>query len=185
MDCRTIRKRVSRLRLPAAFTLVELLTVIAIIALLVGMMVGVFTLAKRKSTEGKMRAEIKTIETALEAYKNDSGGYPPLDVTLMSAMSTNFPTDPSGFADGWTNSVHIYEALTNTESRVHMSFSSNQVRTVNGNTIIIDPLGNPYGYTPRIPQANPSTFDLWSAGWNKISAYPAISSTNDDIGNWH
>ncbi len=159
--------------------------VIAIIALLVGMMLEGFTYANRKSIESKMRAEIKTLENALEAYKADYGSYPPLDTTIFSTMDTNFPSDPSTFDQGWTNNVHIYNALTNIYPRVYMTFTSNQVQTVGGKAIIVDPLGNPYGYLPRNPQANPSTFDLWSAGWDKVSAHPSISSTNDDIGNWH
>src|SRR5687768_15920298 len=55
------------------FTLVELLAVIAIIALLAGIVVGVSGTATIKSREGRMRAEHAELVTAIETYKLELG----------------------------------------------------------------------------------------------------------------
>ena len=59
------------------FTLIELLVVIAIIAILAALVVGLSGTAGRKMTESRVKAELAAIETAIEAYKNKFGHYPP------------------------------------------------------------------------------------------------------------
>ena len=59
------------------FTLIELLVVIAIIAILASLVVGLSGTAGRKATESRVKAELAAIETAIEAYKQKFGHYPP------------------------------------------------------------------------------------------------------------
>ena len=66
-------KRKSR---QAGFTLVELLTVMVIIALLAAITLGVAGFANRKSAESKAIADMETIRTALEEYRVSEGEYP-------------------------------------------------------------------------------------------------------------
>lgn len=61
----------------SGFTLVELLTVIAIIATLVGLLVPALNTVRRIARETKQKAQFTTIKLALEAFKNDYGDYPP------------------------------------------------------------------------------------------------------------
>jgi prepilin-type N-terminal cleavage/methylation domain-containing protein len=63
-----------------AFTLIELLVVIAIIGLLAGLAVGLSINVKRSSTISRIRAELRQLETAIEAYKGKFGHYPPDNV---------------------------------------------------------------------------------------------------------
>src|SRR3954466_1699 len=67
-----------------AFTLIELLTVIAIIALLAGLVLGTAGLATRKSRAARMQGEHGRLVTAIDTYKTDLGNYPPdnADTTL-------------------------------------------------------------------------------------------------------
>jgi type II secretory pathway pseudopilin PulG len=58
-------------------TLVELLTVLAIIATLVAVLVPALNTVRRIAKETKQKAQLTTIELALEAFKNDYGDYPP------------------------------------------------------------------------------------------------------------
>jgi len=58
-------------------TLVEILTVLAIIALLAGILIPAVTAVKKGVMETKQRAQFGTIEVALTAFKNDYGDYPP------------------------------------------------------------------------------------------------------------
>lgn len=61
------------------FTTVELLTVVAIMALLVGVLIPAITAVRRTAKETKQKAQFATIELALMAFKNDYGDYPPSD----------------------------------------------------------------------------------------------------------
>jgi prepilin-type N-terminal cleavage/methylation domain-containing protein len=59
-----------------AFTLVELLTVIAIIALLIGILVPAVNKARQIAVKTSVKAQISGISTGLEMFKNDFGYYP-------------------------------------------------------------------------------------------------------------
>lgn len=191
---------------PGGFTLIELLTVIAIIVLLAGLVVGISSYANRSAVESRIKAEIKAMEAALEAYKADYGGYPPLDDEVFSQADSakggitnvflSVGSVLSGYAhpntNGWLNIHYVWRALSGTNTpKTYMSFLPKQLKTVTNAlggfayTVILDPNGNPYGYNPIDPRANPQTFDLWSAGVDGKSAYPTnFTSAVDDLGNW-
>ena len=60
-----------------AFTLVELLTVLAIIALLVGLLIPSLTMIRNTAKKAKQKAQLTEIGLALTAFRNDYGDYPP------------------------------------------------------------------------------------------------------------
>jgi type II secretory pathway pseudopilin PulG len=62
-----------------AFTIVELLTSIVIIALLLGILLPSITMVRRMAKETAQKAQFTTIDMALEAFKQDYGDYPPSD----------------------------------------------------------------------------------------------------------
>lgn len=59
-----------------AFTLIELLTVIAIIGVLAGLVVGLSGLATAKSREARIRGEHARLITGIESYKAEMNAYP-------------------------------------------------------------------------------------------------------------
>jgi prepilin-type N-terminal cleavage/methylation domain-containing protein len=61
----------------AAFTLIELLIVIAVIAILAAFTVPIVGSLKRQAYINKTKAEMAQIETAIERYKAAYGIYPP------------------------------------------------------------------------------------------------------------
>jgi type II secretory pathway pseudopilin PulG len=69
-------------RKKSSFTLVELLTVVVIIAIVVAMLVPALTVVRKMAKEAQQRAQLTTIEMALTAFKQDYGDYPPSDCTL-------------------------------------------------------------------------------------------------------
>ncbi len=66
-------------RKKTGFTSVELLTVLAIIAFLVGMLLPALNVVRNTAKEAKQKAQFTTIDLALVAFKNDFGDYPPSD----------------------------------------------------------------------------------------------------------
>lgn len=78
----------TRLSSRAGFTLIELLVVVAIIAILVGMVVGISGYASRKAATAKAVSEIEVIKTALEEYRINKGGYFPSSGALNSDLTS-------------------------------------------------------------------------------------------------
>jgi prepilin-type N-terminal cleavage/methylation domain-containing protein len=59
------------------FTTIELLTVIAIIAILVGILVPTVTYVRNSASVAKQKVQMAAIGMALDAFKGDYGDYPP------------------------------------------------------------------------------------------------------------
>lgn len=64
-------------RLQGAFTLIELLIVIAIIAILAGLVLTVTGATNRSKIRGRTRVEMTELIAAIENYKTKMGHYPP------------------------------------------------------------------------------------------------------------
>ena len=63
-------------RSATAFTLIELLTVMAIIIILAGLILGTAGYAQGKAARSRAQGEIKGLETAIGSYQVDNGTYP-------------------------------------------------------------------------------------------------------------
>src|SRR4051794_39891779 len=63
-------------RAPHGFTLIEMITVVAIIIILVGFVISVYPYVSRKGAEARAHSEIQAITGLCEAYKTDNGTYP-------------------------------------------------------------------------------------------------------------
>jgi len=63
----------------SGFTIVELLTTLAIITMLVGLLVPALNLVRNIAKETKQKAQLTTIGLALSAFRIDDGDYPPSD----------------------------------------------------------------------------------------------------------
>jgi len=74
---RCMKKFLKQSKAGTAFTIVELLTVMAIIALLIGLLVPALNKVRAYGKEVKQKAHLHSIEIALEMFKNDDGDYPP------------------------------------------------------------------------------------------------------------
>jgi prepilin-type N-terminal cleavage/methylation domain-containing protein len=73
-----MRKSITKI---TGFTLVELLTVLAVITLLAGLMMPSLQMARRVAKETSQRAQFASMAAALTAFRNDYGQYPPSEET--------------------------------------------------------------------------------------------------------
>ncbi len=165
-----------------AFTIVEVLVVMAIILILAGLVLGTSSYVHNKGARSRAEAEIAAMSAALENYKADNGVYPSGAAT--NALDARTASDPTQSA--YENaSLQLYEALTGDVNATrqpgspsYISFKDNQLSPATGNVHFIkDPFGNSYGYstvfqTDQTKGYNP-TFDLWStAGSTKDTGKP-------------
>jgi type II secretion system protein G len=96
-----------------AFTLIELLIVVAIIAILAAIAVPNFLEAQTRSKISRAKADMRSLATALEAYCVDQNGYPipssrgmdlvrdAPELTTPVSYITSIPHDTFGYADHW------------------------------------------------------------------------------------
>ncbi len=161
----------------SAFTLIELMAVMTIIAILAGLVIGIASYAQRSAAEKQAKAEIKSMESAIESFKLDNGYYPTSSIARCVA-----PTDAV------INSWLLYQQIgqgSNPAGKIYFPFSPKQIQVVSTNTFpcIVDPFGNAYGYfcqtaSYNSSQTNKVSFDLWSFGAD------GVAGTADDINNW-
>lgn len=180
----------------AGFTLVELLTVIAIIIILAGLILSTAGYVQRKGAAARASAEIAALSSACENYKADNGIYPRApqstpgipSTSVTDALDAKTAPDPSTYTAA---SLYLYKELSGDKSPVDRAVDAGQKSyfefkptmlsgTSPAVTGIIDPFGNSYGYSTAYagdldatPVVNPPThgynptFDLWSTTGSK------------------
>lgn len=107
------------MRQQKGFTLIELLVVIAIIGILSTLAVISLNNAREKSRDAKRISDIKQIQTALELYYNDNGGYPTTLImtgggSLVSGSVTYMGSVPSNPLPAGDTDPYSYTAYTTT-----------------------------------------------------------------------
>jgi len=164
-----------------AFTLIELLIVMAIIIVLAGLILATANYVQKKGYRSRAEAEIAAISAALENYKADNGAYPTTNET--NALAPNKMGDPTA-ASYQSASLALYKLISgdadnsadrSAESKSYFAFKPNQLSPTDQAQKVIfirDPFGNSYGYSTIKASApagadgyNP-TFDLWSTSGN-------------------
>jgi len=105
-----------------AFTLIELLIVIAVISILIGIALPRFKGMQLEGNIAKAKGELRTLQTAVESYYIHNGSYPAnfpsdLETANPNIIGSDAPTDPFmsgndyGFAiSGNGNYYVIYSA---------------------------------------------------------------------------
>jgi prepilin-type N-terminal cleavage/methylation domain-containing protein len=190
----------------ASFTLIELLTVIAIIAILAALTLAAASSVSKSAARSRARSEIAAMSAAMESYKEDNGTFPmPSTATGFSSTNAYASTIPSLSGGSYQlSSAFLFYTLTGqqyfgvpapTGTKIYMTFKSSQLgndtSSAAGNPIYIkDPFGNSYGYfggtvgdtSPNDAPVNGlNQFDLWSTGGD-VSGTP--TGMNSWISNW-
>jgi prepilin-type N-terminal cleavage/methylation domain-containing protein len=101
-----------------AFTLIELLTVVAIIAILTSVTILGLQEVRKKAQDTTRLANIKEIQIALETYKSSRGRYPDAGtqgsseyiIGLAPIYISKLPIDPTGVHNGTAG--YIYSVST-------------------------------------------------------------------------
>jgi len=87
-------------RKTSAFTLLEMMLVVAIIGILMGVAVWNIVGQSKAARERATRATMRTIQSALGAYKADKGSFPP---TLQTLITTKMIEDR--IKDSWKHDL--------------------------------------------------------------------------------
>lgn len=69
-----------------AFTLIELMVVMAIIAVLAGLTLSTLGYVNKKGAESRARAEVAALSAAIDSFKLDKGSYPPNVTSLYTNL---------------------------------------------------------------------------------------------------
>lgn len=159
----------------SAFTLIEMLTVMVVIAVLASLVVSVNAFAQRKAATTRAEAEIKTMAAACESYKGDFGNYP-RDFEADSYTDALCPVlhgNPMDKEKVYAKAcLSLYKAISGDarlgidpeppaektdkpdgkpETKGYCEFRPNQLRkNLSGEIEFIqDPFGNSYGYSTK------------------------------------
>jgi prepilin-type N-terminal cleavage/methylation domain-containing protein len=155
----------------SAFTLVELLTVLAIIVILTSLVVSVGGYVQKKSALSRATGEIAMLVSACESYKSDNGNFP-RDTT--SARTTDAISPKADFvasdAKYAASSLFLYKELSgdktgsgsapdgipddgqprylkDVESRILKATKNPSTKAIIAVQYMQDPFGNPYAYS--------------------------------------
>ncbi len=185
-------KRIKGLR---GFTLVELLTVVTIIVILSGMVMGVSGFVQRKAAIDKAKTQLELFNLKITEYMTDSGGFlPPTSEEDVEARSGLIiyrmlygdgigadgiaGTADDGALDGRPDEgavVYLADLDPNNNNQNMINKRGGEVPVE-----LVDPWGNPWRFRNQKgdpSQENPD-FDLWSTGPD------GKNGTADDIKNW-
>lgn len=186
------------------FTLVELLAVIAMIAILASLIMAGFSAMDRNKSVQKCKLQIGLLANALEEYKSDFGRYPVANDTdaagdtganvLFKALYWDSDNDLVGATNASGTTV-------DTNQRIYLveldPLSNKQgwrsAKTAGDTNTIFDPWGENFRYRSGVDGAgvvnsdckNPD-FDLWSLGpdLKPGNAGGTDKDAQDNISNW-
>ena len=157
-----------RLKKAGSFTLVELMTVVAIIAVLAGLVLGGAGAVRQRAARGQAKAEISAIEAGLARYQMDFGSYP--TSSGITPTGANYPAVPTGYtAAGQALFTNLWGAATyastNSGGKQYLNVKPSMVNT-SGVNYFIDPWGYAYGYywSGTNSLYGGAVPDVWSTG---------------------
>ena len=181
-----------------AFTLLEVLVVIAIISILAGLLLSTFGYMQKKGARARAETEIAAMSAALESYKADNGVYPNNgDTNNLDARTSGNASSPSYNL----TSLALYNLLfgatngsrtPNAGARSYFVFKPNMLSPADQTQNVLyirDPFGYSYGYstiqaaTGDTTKGYNPTFDLWTT-CGLTNSPPSAADQNQWIKNW-
>jgi type II secretory pathway pseudopilin PulG len=100
-----------RSRRELGFSFVEILVVMGIIAVLVGIGIGVYAMVIKKTPVFKTKSQVGALATAIEAWKRQWKGYPPSDLNRLGLVMGTQLTLKGRLNTNNTGIEALYQAL--------------------------------------------------------------------------
>ena len=181
----------------AAFTIIELLIVMAIIIVLAGLILATSGYVQDKGKRSRAEAEIAAMSAALESYKADNGVYPAstdidprTQADPTSATQSQYESASRALYIALSGDTNLDRTVTTADAdppgsgilpKTYLSFKPGMLSPTSQSASVVairDPFGNSYGYSTHGQAGGGSgynpTFDLWStAGKKKEDETPA------------
>lgn len=106
-----------RRELRRGFTLTEMLVVIAIIGILAGILLGALPAVTEKRVRSQVQAELRMLLTAIEAYKEKHGFYPPANTNNIAQAPLFYELTGTRVVPGASlDTTRYYSIVTNNHS---------------------------------------------------------------------
>ena len=137
---RGLRQKLGRLQAghgnrSGGFTLIELIIVMAIIAILASIAVPSYLSSMRAAKEAVLKEDLHVMRNAIDSYTMDKGKAPQsLDDLVQAGYLKSIPTDPITHSDQtWvTNTSDTYESVDESEPGIDDVHSGSQEVGTNG-----------------------------------------------------
>ncbi len=91
MNCVLLREQKGANEMKRGFSIIELLIVIAVIAILIGIALPQFRGMQEEGLIAQAKAELRTLKTAVESYKIHTGAYPADSATWQNLLISASP----------------------------------------------------------------------------------------------
>ena len=151
----------------ASFTLIELLTVMAIIAILAALVLGAASGVMKQALRKRASTEIQAMCTALESYKTDNATYPQSDGALVSSSYVTYDGTTVNYQ---TNSTLLFVALWGTN---YYSATPAKGMTVYLPSVKVTQVGNPAG-----------PYSYFQDPWGYSYGYSTATNSTADSFQW-
>lgn len=158
------------------------MAVVAVIAILAGLLLGGAGAVRARAARGQAKAEISAIEAGLARYQADMGQYP----TEISCLNrTNYNFSPTAYVAAsrvlFSNLWGAASFSSRTGAKQYLSVKPSMVSTSGTAHYFLDPWGYAYGYywSGTNSMYGGSVPDVWSTGGGTTA-----STTNKWVTSW-
>jgi len=149
-----------------SFTLIELMTVMAIVLVLVGLLLPALNFARNQAKKHLVRNDISNMTTALKAFRMEYGYWP--DTTSWGELSTTLNGNLHAYTGAGAASGS-FASNNNPKAIRFLEFKTNQVNAAGQ---VLDPWGTPY-----IVMMDHGGTALERGGWQDLSQPPGTGGT--------
>ena len=116
MNCFSLKEQKGANEMKRGFSIIELLIVIAVIAILIGIALPQFRGMQEEGLIAQAKAELRTLKTAIESYYIHTGAYPTDSATWQTALTSASPIIVrAALTDPFTSTSAEYQLVYSTD----------------------------------------------------------------------
>ena len=183
MNANVVTKKISiSFRLKSAFTLIELLIVVAIIGILAAIAVPNFLSAMSRAKVARVKADIRSLQTAMGAYYVDNNAYPP-DHSYFEPRTWQHLTTPVPYINQIIRNPYEAKNVAYPYGWLAIfGYSAEVIVASGGATSNWSPELTSIGLKYWINSAGPDEYsDLQDIGWNNVPLWRGLDSGTDHL----